>query len=147
MNFVMTPIGIIHSPFNDKAQTPIQPNRSPARGQVEVFPQYAPGLQDLEGFSHIYLLYAFHRSDGFTLHVQPFLDDELHGLFATRHPCRPNPIGLSVVRLLALWDNILDIEGVDVLDGTPLLDIKPYVPDFDVRFDARAGWYENRSKE
>ena len=147
MNFVMTPIGIIHSPFIDKEQTPIQPNRSPARGQVEVFPQYALGLQDLDGFSHIYLLYAFHRSDGFTLQVQPFLDDERHGLFATRHPCRPNPIGLSVVRLVALQDNSIDIDGVDVLDGTPLLDIKPYVPDFDVRTDVITGWYAQRSKE
>ncbi|HSQ16075.1 MAG TPA: tRNA (N6-threonylcarbamoyladenosine(37)-N6)-methyltransferase TrmO [Anaerolineales bacterium] len=147
MNFVMTPIGIIHSPFNDKAQTPIQPNRSPARGQVEVFPEYTLGLQDLAGFSHIYLLYAFHQSEGFTLQVQPFLDDELRGLFATRHPCRPNPIGLSVVRLVTLRDNTLDIEGVDVLDGTPLLDIKPYVPDFDVRTDVITGWYAQRSKE
>jgi tRNA-Thr(GGU) m(6)t(6)A37 methyltransferase TsaA len=147
MEFVMKPIGVIHSPFEDKAQTPIQPNRSTARGQVEVFPEYTPGLQDLEGFSHIYLLYAFHRSEGFSLLVHPFLDDELHGLFATRHPCRPNPIGLSVVRLLACRDNMLEIEGVDVLDGTPLLDIKPYVDDFDVRTEVRTGWYAQRSKE
>ncbi len=147
MEFVMKPIGVIHSPFEDKAQTPIQPNRSTARGQVEVFPEYMPGLQDLEGFSHIYLLYAFHRSEGFSLLVHPFLDDELHGLFATRHPCRPNPIGLSVVRLLACRDNMLEIEGVDVLDGTPLLDIKPYVDDFDVRTEVRTGWYAQRSKE
>jgi tRNA-Thr(GGU) m(6)t(6)A37 methyltransferase TsaA len=147
MIFTLKPIGVIHSPFSDKAQTPIQSTRSQASGQVEVFPEYAPGLQGLEGFSHIYLLYAFHLSEGYTLKVQPFLDDELHGLFATRHPCRPNPIGLSVVRLLARQDNILDIEGVDVLDGTPLLDIKPYVPDFDVRTDVKTGWYARRSKE
>jgi tRNA-Thr(GGU) m(6)t(6)A37 methyltransferase TsaA len=147
MDFTMKPIGVIHSPFREKAQTPIQPTRSQARGQVEVFPEYAPGLQDLEGFSHIFLLYAFHRSEGYSLKVQPFLDDELHGLFATRHPCRPNPIGLSVVRLLARQDNILDIEGLDVLDGTPLLDIKPYVDDFDVRTDVKTGWYARRSKE
>ena len=146
MDFVMKPIGVIHSPFSDKAHTPIQSNRSQARGQVEVLPEYTPGLQDLEGFSHIYLLYVFHRSEGFSLLVHPFLDDELHGLFATRHPCRPNPIGLSVVRLLVRRDNKLEIEGVDVLDGTPLLDIKPYVTDFDVRTDARTGWYANRSK-
>jgi tRNA-Thr(GGU) m(6)t(6)A37 methyltransferase TsaA len=147
MVYTLKPIGVIHSPFSDKAQTPIQSTRSQASGQVEVFPEYAPGLQGLEGFSHIYLLYAFHLSEGYTLKVQPFLDDELHGLFATRHPCRPNPIGLSVVRLLARQDNILDIEGVDVLDGTPLLDIKPYVPDFDVRTDVKTGWYARRSKE
>ena len=146
MEYTLKQIGVIHSPFRDKAQTPIQPNRSQARGQVEVFPEYAPGLQDLEGFSHIYLLYAFHLSEGCALRVQPFLDDEEHGLFATRHPCRPNPLGLSVVRLLARRDNILDIEGVDVLDGTPLLDIKPYIPDFDVRTDVKTGWYVNRSK-
>ena len=146
MEFVMKPIGVIHSPFHDKAQTPIQPNRSPARGQVEVFPEFAPGLQDLEGFSYIFLLYVFHRSEGFSLLVHPFLDNALHGLFATRHPCRPNPIGLSVVRLLACRDNVLEIEGVDVLDGTPLLDIKPYIPDFDVRTGVKTGWYTSRSK-
>ena len=147
MTFIVESIGVIHSPFNEKAQTPIQPNRSTAYGQVEVFPEYAPGLQDLEGFSHIYLLYAFHQSKGFNLRIRPFLDDEEHGLFATRHPCRPNPIGLSVVRLVALRDNILEIEGVDVLDGTPLLDIKPYVPDFDLRTDVKTGWYATRSKK
>jgi len=142
----MKPIGVIHTPFTDKQQTPIQPTRSQAVGQVEVFPEFADGLQDLEGFSHIILLYVFHQSDGYTLQVKPFLDDQLRGLFATRYPCRPNPIGLSVVRLLARQDNILDIEGVDVLDGTPLLDIKPYVPDFDVRNGTRTGWYETRKK-
>jgi tRNA-Thr(GGU) m(6)t(6)A37 methyltransferase TsaA len=145
--FVMRPIGVIHTPFTDKTQTPIQSTRSQATGWIEVYPEYADGLQDLESFSHIILLYVFHQSDGYSLKVQPFLDDQLHGLFATRYPCRPNPIGLSVVRLLARRDNILDIEGVDVLDGTPLLDIKPYVPDFDVRTDVKSGWYARRSKE
>jgi tRNA-Thr(GGU) m(6)t(6)A37 methyltransferase TsaA len=143
----MKPIGVIHSPFTDKTQTPIQPTRSQATGQVEVYSDYADGLQDVEGFSHIILLYAFHRSDGFNLRVKPFLDNQLRGLFATRHPCRPNPIGLSVVRLLERRGNILEIEGVDVLDGTPLLDIKPYVPEFDVRSETRTGWYKTRSKE
>jgi tRNA-Thr(GGU) m(6)t(6)A37 methyltransferase TsaA len=146
MEFTMKPIGVIHSPFTDKAQTPIQPTRSQALGRVEVYPEFADGLQDLEGFSHIILLYAFHLSNGYTLRVQPFLDDELHGLFTTRHPCRPNPIGLSIVQLLARQDSILIIEGVDVLDGTPLLDIKPYVPDFDVRDNVKTGWYNTRSK-
>jgi len=147
MEYLMRPIGVIHSPFTEKEQTPIQPTRSQALGQVEVDPDFVDGLQGLEGFSHIILLYVFHRSEGFQLQVQPFLDDELHGLFATRHPCRPNPIGLSIVRLLACRCNILEIEGVDVLDGTPLLDIKPYVPDFDVRTDVRTGWYAHRGKE
>ena len=104
-------------------------------------------MLDLEGLSHIILLYVFHQSHGFTLRVKPFLDDQEHGLFATRYPARPNPIGLSIVRLLARQENILEIEGVDVLDGTPLLDIKPYVPDFDIRSDVKTGWYEQRSEE
>ena len=147
MKFTMTPIGVIHSPFTDKAQTPIQPTRSQAAGWVEVYPEFAEGLRGLEGFSHIILLYAFHQSNGYTLQVQPFLDDRLHGLFATRYPCRPNPIGLSIVRLLARRENILEIEGVDMLNGTPLLDIKPYVPDFDVRTEVKTGWYAQRSKQ
>jgi tRNA-Thr(GGU) m(6)t(6)A37 methyltransferase TsaA len=147
MEFIMKPIGVIHSPFTDKSQTPIQATRSQATGRVEVFPEFAGGMQDLEEFSHIILLYAFHCSSGYSLQVKPFLDDQLRGLFATRHPCRPNPIGLSVVRLLARRENILDIEGADMLDGTPLLDIKPYVPDFDVRTDVKTGWYAHRNKE
>lgn len=146
MEFVMKPIGVIHSPLTDKTLTPIQPTRSQVVGQVEVFHEFAEGLQDLEGFSHIILLYVFHQSRGYTLQVKPFLDDQVRGLFATRYPCRPNPIGLSVVRLLARRVNVLDIEGVDLLDDTPLLDIKPYVPDFDVYTDVRTGWYETRSK-
>jgi tRNA-Thr(GGU) m(6)t(6)A37 methyltransferase TsaA len=144
--FIFHPIGVIHSPFADKAQTPIQAALSQAIGQVIVDAQYADGLQDLEGFSHIILLYVFHQSDGYHLRIKPFLDDQWRGLFATRYPYRPNPIGLSVVRLLARRENILEIEGIDVLDGTPLLDIKPYVPEFDARNETRTGWYETRSK-
>jgi tRNA (adenine37-N6)-methyltransferase len=147
MEFVMRSIGVIHSPFTDKKQTPIQSVRSQAEGRVEVYPEFSDGLQDLEGFSHIILLYAFHLSDGYTLQVLPFLDDRIHGLFATRYPARPNPLGLSVVRLLARQDNWLDIQGVDMLDGTPLLDIKPYNPDFDAYTDTKTGWYAVRSKE
>jgi tRNA-Thr(GGU) m(6)t(6)A37 methyltransferase TsaA len=150
MKFIFQPIGLIHSPFTDKASTPIQPTRSQAVGQVEVFPEFADGLQDLEGFSHIILLYVFHQSEGYDLKIRPFLDDEDHGLFATRYPYRPNPIGLSVVQLLARRGNTLEIGGVDVLDGTPLLDIKPYVPAFDAhcaeREQTRTGWYETLSK-
>jgi tRNA (adenine37-N6)-methyltransferase len=147
MSFLMRPIGVIHSPFTDKKQTPIQPTRSQEIGRVEVFPEFADGLLDLEGFTHIILLYVFHQSNGYTLQVKPFLDDQLHGLFATRYPCRPNQIGLSVVRLQARQDNFLQIEGVDVLNGTPLLDIKPYVPEFDSRTVSRTGWYETRSNK
>ncbi len=145
LEFLMHPIGVIHTPFTDKAETPIQSSRSQAIGQVEVDLEFAAGLQDLEGLSHLILLYVFHQSVGYRLQVKPFLDDQLHGLFATRYPARPNPIGLSVVRLLARHGNQLEIEGVDMLDGTPLLDIKPYVPEFDVRTETRTGWYENRS--
>lgn len=146
IGYTSKPIGVIHSPFTEKEQAPIQASRSQAFGQVEVYPEFAPGLQDLEGFSHIFLLYFFHCSSGYQLLVKPFLDDCPRGLFATRHPCRPNPLGLSVVRLLEVQHNYLLIQGVDVIDGTPLLDIKPYVPDFDMRTDVRVGWYAQRSK-
>lgn len=145
MDFVMRPIGVIHSPFTEKAETPIQPSRSQAIGLVVVDPEFAQGLQDIEGFSHLILLYVFHNSMDYSLLVKPFLDHKEHGLFSTRYPCRPNPIGLSVVRLISRQANTLAIEGVDVLDNTPLLDIKPYVPDFDVRLETCTGWYETRS--
>jgi tRNA-Thr(GGU) m(6)t(6)A37 methyltransferase TsaA len=142
----MHPIGMIHSPFTDKSQTPIQASSSQARGVVEVYQEYAEGLQDLDGFSHIFLLYTFNESSGYSLLVKPFLDDQLRGLFATRFPARPNQIGLSVVRLITRQGNTLEVEGVDMLDGTPLLDIKPYVTDFDMRTDTRSGWYPARNK-
>lgn len=141
----MRPIGLIHTPFTDPQRTPIQAARSTASGQVEVHPEFAGGLEGLDGFSHIHLLYIFHRSSGFSLRVKPFLDDQVHGVYATRHPARPNAIGLSVVKLLSIRDNVLEVEGVDMLDGTPLLDIKPYVPEFDLRMEARTGWFETRS--
>jgi tRNA-Thr(GGU) m(6)t(6)A37 methyltransferase TsaA len=146
MEFIMRPIGVIHSPFQEKEQTPIQPSRSQAKGRVEVYPEFAAGLEDIEGFSHIILLYVFHQSAGFALRVKPFLDDQQHGLFATRYPKRPNPIGISVVGLAGRDGNILEIEGVDVLDGTPLLDIKPYVSEFDLRDATRSGWLEKRGE-
>lgn len=145
MQFIMQSIGIIHSPYIEREGMPIQASRSQAKGTVEVYPEFAEGLQDLEGFSHIYLLYVFHESSGYTLLAKPFLDDQLHGLFATRYSFRPNPIGLSVVHLLTRKDNMLEIEGVDMLDGTPLLDIKPFVPEFDIRTNTRNGWYDSRN--
>jgi tRNA-Thr(GGU) m(6)t(6)A37 methyltransferase TsaA len=147
MEFVMKPIGILHSPFTDGKQTPIQSTRSQAAGWAEVYPEFTQGLQDIEGFSHIILLYIFHQSEGYSLVVKPFLDDKQHGLFTTRYPRRPNPIGISIVRLLKHRGNLLDLGEVDMLDGTPLLDIKPYVPDFDVRKQVKTGWYAHRSKE
>jgi tRNA-Thr(GGU) m(6)t(6)A37 methyltransferase TsaA len=147
MEFTMRPIGIIHSPFTEKDKTPFQASRSQAVGVVEIYPEFADGLKDIEALSHIYLLYVFHESSGYALQIKPFLDNQEHGLFATRYPCRPNPIGLSIVKLLSRKENTLTIEGIDTLDGTPLLDIKPYVPDFDLRTEVRVGWYETRSKK
>ena len=126
---------------------PIQPaGAAGVIGNVEVFEDFRAGLKDLEGFSHIILLYHFHRSQGFKLHVVPFMDSQIRGLFATRAPRRPNPIGLSVVRLLKIGNGLLHIENVDILDGTPLLDIKPYVPDFDAPTEVRTGWLEETGK-
>ncbi len=141
----MHPIGVLHTPFTEKHQMPIQASRSQATGRVEIFPEFVDGLKDIEELSHIHLLYVLHKANGYELQVKPFLDDRKHGIFATRYPCRPNPIGMSIVRILTCHENILIVEGVDMLDGTPLLDIKPYVPDFDVRTDVRTGWYETRS--
>lgn len=139
------PIGLIHSPFTQRDGTPIQPCRSSAVGQVELLPEYEAGLQNLDGFSHIILLYYFHQAvPGFELRVTPFLDNEPKGLFATRYPRRPNSIGLSVVRLVRREGRVLRVDGIDVLDGTPLLDIKPYVPAFDAPPDATLGWLDGR---
>jgi tRNA-Thr(GGU) m(6)t(6)A37 methyltransferase TsaA len=147
MEFTIRPIGIIHTPFTDKEKTPIQPTRSEATGRVEVYPEFADGLQDIDGLSHLILLYIFHRSSGYTLSVRPFLDDQQRGLFATRYPARPNPIGLSIVRLLERRGSELVVAEIDMLDGTPLIDIKPYVPDFDIRTDVQTGWYATRAHQ
>jgi len=147
MKIEYTPIGIIHSPFKEPVGMPIQPTGAAGvEGTVEVFEDFRAGLKDLEGFSHIILLYHFHRSQGFNLHVVPFMDSQIRGLFATRAPRRPNPIGLSAVRLVRIENGILYIENVDILDGTPLLDIKPYVPDFDAPREVRTGWLEEFGK-
>ncbi|MCD6521375.1 tRNA (N6-threonylcarbamoyladenosine(37)-N6)-methyltransferase TrmO [Candidatus Calescamantes bacterium] len=140
---VYKPIGIIYSPFKEPRGTPIQPaGAKGVKGRVEVFPEYAEGLKDIEGFSHIILIYHFHRVKGYKLRVKPFMDDNFHGVFATRAPARPNPIGISVVRLLKVEGNILYVEDLDIVDGTPLLDIKPYVPEFDKREGVKIGWLE-----
>jgi len=137
------PIGIIHSPFKEPKGTPIQPaGAKGVNGTVEVFPEYAGGLKDIEGFSHIILLYHFHVSRRSTLIAKPYMDSEAHGIFAMRGPSRPNAIGISVVRLVKVQGNILHIQDVDIVDGTPLLDIKPYVPEFDMREVASIGWLE-----
>lgn len=141
------PIGIIHTPYKTPEGTPIQPLASKGeKATIEVFEKYAEGLTDLLGFSHIYLIYHFHLSRKFSLTVKPFLDNVSHGLFATRAPARPNAIGLSVVELIGKEENTLRVKYIDVLDGTPLLDIKPYVPGFDVREVHKIGWMEKRIK-
>ncbi len=141
--FQFEAIGVICSPYVDPAQTPIQPVFARGvKGRVEVFPQYVAGLKDLEGFSHVHLVYVFHLSRGAKLRVKPFLQDEEHGIFATRSPVRPNPIGMSIVRLVGIDGAVLHVEDTDIVDGAPLLDIKPYSPRFDVRAGARSGWME-----
>ena len=141
----LTPIGIIHSPFRQATGTPVQPSAAKGvEGAVEVFEEYAAGLKDLAGFERIWLLYWFDRAEveAPALIVKPYLDNTRRGVFATRAPGRPNPIGLSSVHLLRIQRNKLDIRDVDILDGTPLLDIKPYVPQFDIFRVARSGWLE-----
>ena len=136
-------IGVIHTPHIEKKGMPIQPpGAEGVKGTVEVFAKFAKGLKDIEGFSHIILIFGFHKSEGYELQVSPFLEDEQHGVFAVRAPKRPNPIGLSVVKLEKRDGNILYIDNPDMLDGTPLLDIKPYIPDFDAYPDAVSGWQE-----
>ena len=137
------PIGVIRTPFKEPKDTPIQPVAAEGvEGLVEVFPEYVEGLEGLEGFSHIILIYHFHLVKGSLLKVKPYLSDQLVGVFATRAPPRPNPIGISVVRLLRREGNVLHVSDVDIVDGTPLLDIKPYVPTFDSRSAERIGWLE-----
>ena len=137
-------IGVIHSPFQTTEGMPIQPSGAiGVQGAVELFPRFGQGLRDLDGFSHIILIYHFHRSVGYSLLVVPFLDSVERGVFATRAPRRPNAIGLSVVRLVRVEDDTLHVEDIDILDGTPLLDIKPYVPEFDRNLGDRVGWLEH----
>ena len=141
---IYRPIGIIHTEFQDKRDAPIQGVfGKQAKGEVEVFPDFAAGLKDIGAFSHLILIYHFHRADVYSLIRRPFLEDKEHGIFAIRHFKRPNPIGLSVVKLESVKGNVLAISEVDILDGTPLLDIKPFVPSFDHRDGAKSGWVSN----
>jgi len=143
--FVFRPIGTIHTPFRQPVGTPIQGGlASDATGTIELKPQFAAGLKDLDGFSHVILVYVFHRSSGYKLKVVPYLDDVERGLFATRAPRRPNPVGITVVKLLAVEGKRLEVKGVDMLDGTPLLDIKPHVPGFETKEGLRTGWLQKK---
>ena len=145
-NFRLSPIGVIHSPFKHAEGTPIQGvSRGGVEGFVEVFPSFVPGLRDLAEFERIWLIYLLDRASPVQLVVVPYMDTSERGVFATRSPARPNHIGMSAVRLLSVEQNRLLIADVDMLDGTPLLDIKPYVPAFDSFEQARAGWYVNKT--
>jgi tRNA (adenine37-N6)-methyltransferase len=140
------PIGVVRSPYVETAGMPVQAVAAAGvRGRIELDPACAEGLAGIEGFSHLVLIYHLHRITESRLTVTPFLGDEPHGIFATRSPARPNPIGLSTVRLVGVEGTTLHIEELDLVDGTPLLDIKPYVPAFDDRAGARIGWFEGRT--
>ncbi len=138
-------IGTIHSAFKSIGNMPIQPiSENSNKGYIEVFPEYEEGLLDIEGFSHIHLIYYFHLLKHKKLTVLPFMDNKEHGIFATRAPARPNPIGLSLVELIRRDGNILYVKNLDVIDGTPLIDIKPFFEKFDNRFNTKNGWLGNK---
>ncbi|HUX06980.1 MAG TPA: tRNA (N6-threonylcarbamoyladenosine(37)-N6)-methyltransferase TrmO [Acidobacteriota bacterium] len=142
------PIGIVHSPYKERLGTPIQGTFAPeGKGTIEIFEEFAEGLADIGGFSHIWVLYQFHLSEGYNLKVVPFMDDVERGLFSTRASRRPNPIGLSLLRLLQVVGPALHVAELDIVDGTPVLDIKPYLPDIDSRTNARSGWLDRIEDE
>ena len=147
MQITLTPIGVIHSPYKSLSDCPRQASKTGVIAVIEVFEQYAGGLKDIEGFSHLILLYWLHKSHGYSLLVRTPWDTELHGLFTTRSPNRPNPIGISVVKLIERHGNTLRVRGIDAIDGTPLIDIKPYVPEFNFNDrDVRIGWLTDKIK-
>ena len=143
--FKIEQIGIIHSPYKTKDECPIQSQVKPeGKGQIELFPEYKEGLETIETFSHIILFYIFDQAGEIKLSRPTFLDDSPHGIFASRHPCRPDSIGISIVKLEKRNNNILEVRGIDILDNTPLIDIKPYIPRFDYFKNANNGWTENK---
>jgi tRNA-Thr(GGU) m(6)t(6)A37 methyltransferase TsaA len=145
MKFEIKQIGVIHSPYKTKEECPIQGNVKPqGKGQIEIFPEYEEALQTIETFSHIMLFFILDKAGEIKLSRPTFLDDSPHGVFASRHPCRPNGIGFSIVKLEKRDKNILEVSGIDVLDNTPLVDIKPYIPIFDCFSDANNGWIQDK---
>ena len=141
-------IGVIHTPYKTLAECPCQTCKSEQIAEIEVFKEYEGGLKDIEGFSHLTVLYWLHKSEGYSLLVRTLWDTEPHGLFTTRSPHRPNPIGISIVRLIERKGNILRVKGIDAIDGTPLVDIKSYVPEFDEKKkrEVKIGWFEGKIK-
>lgn len=145
MNFDIKPIGYLETPFEAVAHMPIQPSViASSRGKAVLYDEFAAGLKDLDGFSHIILLFLLHKIEGYQLEVVPFMDDVPHGVFATRSPKRPNRIGMSIVTLEHIEGNVIHFQGVDMLNGSPLLDIKPYYSYFDDRQNVRNGWLEGK---
>jgi len=140
----LKPVGIIHSPYKNASEAPYQGHKSEEVSQIEVFREFEEGLQDIEGFSHIVVIYWFHKSQGYHLLVKTRWEDNLHGVFATRSPHRPSPLGLTVVELIAREKNILKVKGLDAIDGTPVLDIKPYIPSIDEGSSIKVGWLEGK---
>ena len=146
MEITLSPIGRLETPFNDIADMPIQPSvLADTRGKAVLDEKFMPGLKDLDGFSHIILLFLLHKISGYQLEVVPFMDTLPHGIFATRSPKRPNRIGMSIVRVESVDGNILHFKGVDMLNGSPLLDIKPYYSYFDQQTQVRNGWLEGKT--
>ena len=151
MEIKLKPIGIIHSPFKKKKDIESKKYADPKgfdsiQGELEIFKEYEDGLKDIEGFSHLIVLFAFHKSEGYRLHTKPLLDNKLRGVFSTRHPNRPNPIGMTVVNVIERKGNLLKVSGIDMIEGTPILDIKPYTSR-DQKSPIKLGWLENRMKK
>jgi len=150
MKFKFKPIGIIHSPFKTKEDIDNKKYADPrgfdsVQGELEIFKPYEAGLKDTEGFSHLIIIFAFHKSRGYKLEAKPFLDDTLRGIFSTRSPNRPNPLGMTVVKVVERKGNILKVSGVDMIEGTPILDIKPYTSR-DQKSPIKLGWLEDKIK-
>lgn len=148
MEIKLKPIGVVHSPFKKKEDIETERLADPqgfdsVEGELEIFKEYEAGLKDTEGFSHLIAIFAFHQSEGYRLHTKPFLDDQLRGLFSTRSPNRPNPIGMTVVKVVERKGNILRVKGIDMIEGTPILDIKPYTPR-DQKSSIKYGWLEDK---
>jgi len=144
-NFKLRPIGIIHSPYKDKEDIPKE-DRELIEGRIEIFKEFEDGLKDIDGFSHLIIIFVFHKSYGYNLEVKPPFGDKIRGVFATRSPYRPNPIGMTIVELLEREGNILRVKGIDMIEGTPVIDIKPYLPG-DRKENIKIGWLTGKIED